>query len=98
MTSDDPRQALYVSDMDGTLLRNDGSLSPYSLRTLNRLLHEGMRFTVASARGCGPIRLALDGLRLSLPVINQNGAFVSDLASGRHLAIHALPPHIAHEL
>ena len=94
----DPRQALYVSDLDGTLLRSDGSLSPYSVRTLNRLIGEGMRFTVASARGCGPIRNALAGLRLTLPVINQNGAFVSDLASGRHLAIQALPPAIAHDL
>ena len=94
----DPRQALYVSDLDGTLLRSDGALSPYSLRTLNRLIGEGLRFTVASARGCGPIRSALGGLRLSLPVINQNGAFVSDLASGRHLAIHALPRAIARDL
>ena len=94
----DPRRALYVSDLDGTLLRSDGSLSPYSVRTLNRLIGEELRFTVASARGCGPIRSALEGLRLSLPVINQNGAFVSDLASGRHLAIHALPRAIARDL
>ena len=96
--STDPRLALYVSDLDGTLLRSDGSLSPYSVRTLNRLIGEGLRFTVASARGCGPIRSALAGLRLTLPVINQNGAFVSELASGRHLAIQALPPVIAHDL
>ena len=96
--STDPRLALYVSDLDGTLLRSDGSLSPYSVRTLNRLIGEGLRFTVASARGCGPIRSALAGLRLTLPVINQNGAFISDLASGRHLAIQALPPAIAHDL
>ena len=32
--------------------RTDGSFSPYSLRMLNRLIHEGMRFTIASARGC----------------------------------------------
>lgn len=94
----DPRQTLYVSDLDGTLLRSDGTLSPYSVRTLNRLIGEGLRFTVASARGCGPIRSALHGLRLSLPVINQNGAFVSDLASGRHLATRALPPAIARDL
>ena len=55
----DPRQTLYVSDLDGTLLRSDGSLSPYSVRTLNRLIGEGMPFTVASARGCGEIRYAL---------------------------------------
>ena len=84
--------------MDGTTLRTDGSLSPYNLRTLNRLIQEGMRLTVANARGCGPIQIALDGLRLTLPVINQNGAFVSDPASCRHLAIHALPPQVAHDL
>ena len=94
----DPRQALYVSDLDGTLLRSDGSLSPYSVRTLNRLIGEGMPFTVASARGCGPIRNALAGLRLRLPVIATDGAYVSDLATGRHLAVHALPPSIAHDL
>ena len=94
----DPRRTLYVSDLDGTLLRSDGSLSAYSVRTLNRLIGEGMPFTVASARGCGPIRTALGGLRLSLPVIATNGAYVSDLATGRHLAVHTLPPGIAHDL
>ena len=97
MTSD-RRQTLYVSDLDGTLLRSDGSLSPYTVRTLTRLIGEGMPFTVASARGCGPIRNALGGLRLSLPVIATNGAYVSDLATGRHLAVHSLPRGIAHDL
>ena len=96
--SADPRRTLYVSDLDGTLLRSDGSLSPYSARTLNRLIAEGMPFTVASARGCGPIRSALDGLALRLPVVATNGAYVSDLATGRHLAVHALPPGVAHDL
>ena len=92
------RRALYVSDLDGTLLRSDGRLSPYSVRTLTRLIREGMRFTVASARGCGQIRIALGGLRLPLPVVNQNGAFVSDLATGSHAAVHALSPAIASDL
>ena len=96
--SADPRQTLYVSDLDGTLLRSDGSLSAYSVRTLNRLIREDMHFTVASARGCGEIRYALAGLRLRLPVVAMDGAFVSDLATGRHLAVHALPPGIAHDL
>ena len=30
--SADPRQTLYISDLDGTLLRSDGSLSLYSVR------------------------------------------------------------------
>ena len=96
--SPDPRQTLYVSDLDGTLLRSDGSLSPYTVRTLTRLIGEGMPFTVASARGCGPIRAVLGSLRLRLPVIATDGAYVSDLTTGRHLAVHALPPSIAHDL
>ena len=97
MTSN-PRQALYVSDLDGTLLRSDGSLSPYSVRTLTRLIGEGMLFTVATARGCGPMRIAPGGLRLRLPVIATSGASVSDLATSRHHSVHALPPGIAHDL
>ena len=94
----DSRQTLYVSDLDGTLLRSDGSLSAYSVRTLTRLIREGMHFTVASARGCGPIRNALGDLRLRLPVIALDGAYVSDLAIGRHLAVHALAPGTAHDV
>ena len=94
----DPRQALYVSDLDGTLLRSDGTLSPYGVRTLNRLIGEGLRFTVASARGCSLIRAALGSLRLRLPVISQNGALVSNLSSGHHLAVQAIDPAVARDL
>ena len=97
MTSD-ARHALYVSDLDGTLLRSDGSLSPYSVRTLTRLIDQGLRFTVASARGCSLIRSAIGGLRLRLPVIGQNGALMSDLSSGRHLATQAIDPAVARDL
>ena len=41
---------LYVSDLDGTLLGNDTSLSQYSKDTLNAMLDQGLLFTVASAR------------------------------------------------
>ena len=94
----DPRQALYISDLDWTLLRSDGSLSPYSLSTLTGLIRDGLRFTVASARSCASIRPRLAGLPLSLPVVEFNGAFVSDLPSGRHHVVNALPPDIAEDL
>ena len=41
---------LYVSDLDGTLLDNDTSLSQYSKDTLNAMLDQGLLFTVAGAR------------------------------------------------
>ncbi len=89
---------LYVSDLDGTLLRNDTSLSQYSKETLNALLDQGLLFTVASARSIASMRHILVDLPLRLPVVEFNGAFVSDLASGQHYLIHDLHRDVLSEL
>jgi hydroxymethylpyrimidine pyrophosphatase-like HAD family hydrolase len=89
---------LYVSDLDGTLLRNDATLSEFSRDTLNRLMDGGLAFTVASARSVYSIRTVLAGLRLRLPVIEFNGAFVTDLATLEHRTISAMPPELPEAL
>lgn len=38
-------RTLYVSDLDGTLLRSDERTSGYTNRTVNRLVGEGMLFS-----------------------------------------------------
>ena len=85
MKSSDP--TLFVSDLDGTLLRNDTTLSQYSRDTLNTLLDKGLHFTVASARSIASMSRLLAGLHLRLPVVEFNGAVVSDLAGGEHYLI-----------
>ncbi len=96
MNPDD--STLYVSDLDGTLLRNDTSLSQYSKDTLNSMLDQGLLFTVASARSIASMRHLLAGLLLRLPVVEFNGAFVSDPASGRHYLVRELHRDILPEL
>jgi Cof subfamily protein (haloacid dehalogenase superfamily) len=86
------RKTLYVSDLDGTLLGKDSLLTDFSRDTLNALLDEGLLFTVASARSVVTIGEVLRGLRLQLPVIEYNGAFLSDLATRRHRVVNALKP------
>ncbi len=81
---------LYVSDLDGTLLDRQGQLSEATRTGLAELLAQGLVFTVASARHVVSIRQLLAGLRLSLPVISSNGAFISDLATGRHELVHGM--------
>jgi hydroxymethylpyrimidine pyrophosphatase-like HAD family hydrolase len=81
---------IYVCDLDGTLLRSDATLSAFAADGLNRLIDSGVQLTVASARGTAGMRALLDSVRLSLPVIELYGAFVSELASGRHLAGNVL--------
>lgn len=85
---------LYISDLDGTLLRSDATLSPFSRETLNKLLAEGLLFTVASARSLVTMQFVLAGLQLRLPVIEFNGTFISDFQTGRHLATCVITPAI----
>lgn len=86
------RRTLYVSDLDGTLLGKDSRLTDFSRNTLNALLDEGLLFTVASARSVVTIGEVLRGLRLRLPVVEYNGAFLSELATRRHRVVNALKP------
>jgi Cof subfamily protein (haloacid dehalogenase superfamily) len=81
---------IFVSDLDGTLLRSDGTLSEYSRDTLRELLEAGVHFTVASARAWGEIVPVLGDLPLSLPVIAINGAYLTDYKTGKHLVINSL--------
>ena len=81
---------LYVSDLDGTLLRSDATLSSYTRTELSGLLAHGMHFTVATARALPAIKTLLKGLYIQLPVIELNGALLTDLNTGRHLQVHPL--------
>ncbi len=91
----DIRRILYVSDLDGTLLRSDGTLSETSRRRLCELLEAGVNFTVASARTWSEIVPLLEGVPLRLPVIAVNGAFLSDFATGRVLQVKAIEKNLA---
>jgi len=79
---------IYVSDLDGTLLKDDGEISVYSRDNLIKLLNAGVNFTVASARSIASLQQTLRGIPFRLPVIEINGAFISDFATGKHLVIN----------
>lgn len=89
---------LYVSDLDGTLLDHRGQLSERSRNSLEALLEAGLPFTVASARSHFSIRQLFGDLKLRLPIIEFNGAFITDFATGEHLEINALGQGLAEEL
>ena len=43
-------KTLYVSDLDGTLLRKNETLSSYTIKIINALTSSGMLFSYATAR------------------------------------------------
>ena len=89
---------VFISDLDGTLLQRDATLSSQSRDVLQRVIDAGVAFSVASARSVTSMRVVLAGLQLRLPVIEFNGAFISDLQSGRHLVVNALEQNLAAEV
>jgi 5-amino-6-(5-phospho-D-ribitylamino)uracil phosphatase len=89
-----PRR-LFVSDLDGTLADRAARLSRFSRRQLDALLEAGMAFSVASARSVHTLAPILEGLPLRLPVVELNGAFITDIRTREPLVCHALVPEIA---
>lgn len=90
--------SFYVSDLDGTLLRDDTYLSEAAKAALDELIADGLVFSVASARSVFSMQPLLRGLRLKLPIVEFNGAFVSDLETGRHEIVNAIEAGVAREI
>ena len=76
------KKTLYVSDLDGTLLLPNETLSPFTINTLNELIEEGMIFSYATARSQVTASKVASGLNTRIPVIVYNGAFILDHYSG----------------
>lgn len=69
-------KTLYVTDLDGTLLNKQDSISPFSIRTINELVEKGMIFTYATARSLVSASKVTKGLSTKIPIIAYNGAFI----------------------
>ena len=78
-------KTLYVSDLDGTLLRSNETTSDYTNRTINELGDSGMLFSYATARSFQTSHKVTKGLNAKIPLIIYNGAMVVDNKDGSFL-------------
>ena len=76
-------KTLYVSDLDGTLLKSNESLSGYTCSVINLLVKRGVDFTYATARSLITAKKVTGGLDTSIPVIVYNGAFIMESDTGK---------------
>lgn len=84
---------LYITDLDGTLLEDDQSLSNDTIKIMNRLIEEGVMITYASARSYLTAHKVTQSIHFKLPVIVQNGAFI-DTPDGQEILGHYLDSHV----
>ena len=81
-------EKVFITDLDGTLLNDDGQLSGESRNILTDLIDKGVKFTVASARSIDSIREVIKDLPLNMPIIEFNGSYISDYHSGEKLFVN----------
>lgn len=71
-------KTLYVSDLDGTLLRSNQTTSEYTNEVINSLTEKGIVFSYATAMSIYTSSKVTKGLDSKIPVITYNGAFIVD--------------------
>ena len=72
------RIALVVSDVDGTLLTKDKTLTDGAMRAARRLHEAGIGFTITSSRPTIGMRFLIEPLAITLPVGAFNGSSIVD--------------------
>ena len=71
-------KTLYVSDLDGTLMQPDATISPQSVEALNSLIAQGALFTIATARTPATVAGILRDVTMTIPAIVMTGASLWD--------------------
>lgn len=89
-------KTLYVTDLDGTLMRDDKAISKESVTILNRLLAQGIFLTYATARSLGSASEITKDVSFNLPVIIRNGTILADPQSGKEIEISMFGEELQH--
>jgi len=69
---------LFVTDLDGTLLASDHTLSPYSLASLNSAMENGLPVCIATGRSYSDILEIIKDFKIRPYIISSNGASIYD--------------------
>lgn len=86
------RYKLFASDMDGTLLLPDGSISERTKVAIGAAEEKGMRFTLVSGRPLCGVKKTIAALSLRTPVILYNGGAIYDVQTDKLIFEKTLRP------
>ena len=89
-------KTLYVTDLDGTLMRDDKIISSESVAILNRLLSQGILLTYATARSLSSASRITGNISFNLPVIIRNGTILANPQSMEEIEISMFGEELQH--
>ena len=88
------RIALVVSDVDGTLLTKDKTLTNAASGAVRRLYEAGIGFTIVSSRPMIGMRFLVEPLDITLPIGSFNGSCIVD-PKLNPIELHLIPESAA---
>lgn len=86
---------LFISTMDETILLENEKITDYSKVELNRMIEEGMNFTVATMRTPAIICESLRDVTLKYPVIAMDGAVLYDVKHRSYIKTYVISAEMA---
>ena len=86
-------KTLYITDLDGTLLKGDQTLSDYTAEALNQILKKGICFSYATARSASTAAKVMEKVKSPSVAVVYNGAFIVDTKSGERILSNAFAQH-----
>lgn len=92
------QKTLYITDLDGTLLTSDKLVTHYTKETLNKLIAEGVHFSVATARTPATVTELLSELHINEPIVVMNGTAIYDLKTATYVDVEYIDPAVRQEL
>ena len=88
-------KTLYISDLDGTLLNANAELSTCTVKTLNRLIADGVHFSLATARSAATTVQIFKDFTLDIPIILLNGVLIYDINRNQYIKKEVLSNTVA---
>ncbi|MGI5146591.1 HAD family hydrolase [Plantactinospora sp. CA-294935] len=89
---------LVATDLDGTLLRADKTVSPRTVETISRISAEGVGVVLVTGRPIRWLQHVYDQLGQPLPTVCANGAVVYDPVADQVLRADPLAPDLLAEV
>ena len=91
-------KTLYITDLDGTFLDPSAHVSHNSAKIINKLISDGLLFTIATARTYATVIPLFSEVNLKLPLVLMNGVCIYDPVKKKTLAIHGIEPQIGKDV
>lgn len=87
---------LLATDLDGTFLNSNRTISPANKAAIKKLNEAGIQFSIASGRSIATIAPILSEIECSGPAVTTNGALV--IGNNGEEILHRTLPQSAHKL